>query len=127
MTVTAIVVGAVVLFLGGGVTGWSLAAKQSEALEVQGEQFAALQAGQASIVDAAARPVVLDAELLATLAGTPPAGVKVLGGDPLTPHCMLQTCWQYGQSAAQRPDCDGAERLVVDTMASTTTETAIDL
>jgi hypothetical protein len=114
MTVTAIVVGAVVLFLGGGVTGWSLAAKQSAALEVQGEQFAALQAGQASIVDAAARPVVLDAELRATLAGTPPACVKVLGGDPLTPHCMLQTCWQYGQSSAQRPECRAVEAAVVE-------------
>jgi len=36
-----------------------------------------------------------------------------LGGDPLSPQCMLQACWQYGQSAAQRPDCDAVEALVV--------------
>ena len=114
VTVSLIATGAAILFLGGGVTGYVVAARQGEALEVQGEQFAALQEGQRELAEVAGRPVVLDAALRATLAGTPPACVVDLGGDPLTPHCMLQTCWQYGQSSAQRPECRAVEAAVVD-------------
>jgi hypothetical protein len=120
VSVTTIVVGAVVLFVGGGVTGWSLAAKQSAALEVQGEQFAVLQAGQASIVDAASRPVVLDAELRSSLAGTPPACVQVLGGDPLSAQCAMISCWSYGQSGANRPECSTIMKAAIDRLGCPT-------
>jgi hypothetical protein len=123
MSISLYLLGSVVLFLAGGITGYTVADKQSDVAEQHTHQLRQLQQGQADLAAEVSKPIVLDAELRSELGKTPPACVTALGGDPLSPQCLLQTCWQYGQSSAQRPDCDGAEKLVVDTLS----ETAINL
>ena len=123
MSISLYLLGSVVLFLAGGITGYTVADRQSDVAEQHTQQLRQLLLGQTSIAAEVSKPVVLDAELRSELGKTPPACVTALGGDPLSPQCLLQTCWQYGQSSAQRPDCDGAEALVVETLS----ETAIDL
>ena len=123
MSISVLLLGSVALFLSGGIAGYITADRQADTAEAHTEQLRDLQAGQTALATELSKPVVLDAELRSELGKTPPACIVSLGGDPLSAHCLLQMCWQYGQSSAQRPDCDGAERLVVDTM----TETAIDL
>lgn len=123
MSISIMIATGLALLLGGGIGGYILGNNQSEAMEHQSQHLAALQAGQAAMATELSKPIVLDAELRSELGKTPPACIVSLGGDPLSAQCLLQMCWQYGQSSAQRPDCDGAERLVVDTMS----ETAIDL
>jgi len=64
--------GGLVLFGGGMVTGLSLQRDQTaRVVERQTELIGELQDGQRALVEAAARPVVLDAELRASLASTP--------------------------------------------------------
>ena len=123
MSIRLYLLGSVVLFVAGGITGYTVADKQSDVAEQHTHQLRQLQQGQADLAAEVSKPIVLDAELRSELGKTPPACVASLGGDPLSPQCLLQTCWQYGQSSAQRPDCDGAERLVIESL----TETAIDL
>jgi len=57
------------------------------------------------VAEAAGRPVVIDAEIRDKLAETPPACIA----EPLGLACQVQACWQYGQSAAQRPECRAIE------------------
>lgn len=123
MSISAMLIASVALFLSGGIAGYMTADRQGDVAEAHTEQLRELQAGQATMVTELSKPVVLDAELRSELGKTPPACIVSLGGDPLSAQCLLQMCWQYGQSSAQRPDCDGAEGLVVDSMA----ETAIKL
>ena len=117
-------IASVALFLSGGIAGYMTADRQGDVAEAHTEQLRDLQAGQATMVEELSKPVVLDAELRSELGKTPPACIVSLGGDPLSAQCLLQMCWQYGQSSAQRPDCDGAEKLVLDSM---TPETAIEM
>ena len=116
------------LLLGGAVGGVAIGSRQTAGLEatasLQAEHLAAIHRSQQDLAATLSRPVTLDAELRAELAQTPPACVLVLGGDPLSAQCLLQACWQYGQSAAQRPDCDAVETLAVETL---TPETPIEL
>jgi len=102
-------------FAGGAGVGLSIRPKDNshKTLEAQAQSLDAILDGQTEILTAAQKPVVLDAELKATLAETPPACIRELGGDPLSPQCLLMACWSYGQSSAQRPDCDAVEALVV--------------
>ena len=123
MSISLYLLGSVVLFLAGGITGYTVADRQSDVAEQHTMQLRQLQLGQADLVAEVSKPVVLDAELRSELGKIPPACVNSLGGDPLSAQCMLLSCWMFGQSSAQRPDCDAAEQLVVDTMS----ETAIDL
>ena len=123
MTVAWMVAGGLALLLGGGAGGFVLAGRSSAVLEAQAqiasaqaEQLEALAAGQQALVEQVSKPLVLDAELRSTLAKTPPACVAALGGDALSPQCLLMACWQYGQSAAQRPDCDAVEALAVSAL-----------
>jgi|DEB0MinimDraft_12_1074336.scaffolds.fasta_scaffold171982_1 hypothetical protein len=112
--IPALIVGGVLLFGGGIATGVALNRdKTHKILEEQTQLIGTIQDGQRTLVEAAGKPVVIDAEVRATLAEVPPACIASLGGDPLSPQCMLQACWQYGQSAAQRPDCDAVEALVI--------------
>lgn len=117
MTITLVVV-AVVASLGVGFgAGWGLKPDDtSKALEAQAETLRALSDGQAKLVEGAARPVVIDAELKATLAEIPVQCRKDMGGDPNTATCMWATCLQFGQSSAQRPECRQVEQLMVDTL-----------
>ena len=82
------------------VTG--LVEAQSTQIDILGDQMA-------DVAAAAGRPVVIDAEIRDKLSDTPPACIK----DPLSLGCHVQACWQYGQSAAQRPQCQPFEAELV--------------
>jgi hypothetical protein len=108
--------------------GWGLkpdkAAKvlqeQAVAIEkINTSQAALLEAmseGQAKILEQASRPVVIDAELRATLAEVPIQCLREAGGDPQSVACQWATCLQFGQSSAQRPECRKIEDLMVQVL-----------
>ena len=115
--VTAIVVVVVASLAAGFGAGWGLKPDASvKALQAQTEAIEALQAGQTAILAEASKPVVLDAELKATLAEVPVQCRTDLGGDPNSVTCQWATCLQFGQSSAQRPECRQVEQLMVDTL-----------
>ena len=105
-------------FLGVGFgAGWGLKPDQTaKALEAQAQTLKGLSEGQVNILDAAQRPVVLDAELKSQLAEVPVQCRKDLGGDPTGIPCQWATCLQFGQSSAQRPECSEISDLLVETM-----------
>ena len=110
----ALIVGGVLLFGGGLATGVALNRdKTHKILEEQTQLIGTIQDGQRELVEAAGRPVVIDAEVRASLASVPPACLLDLGGDPHSAACLLVQCWAFGQSSAQRPDCDAVEALGV--------------
>ena len=99
--VTAVVIAVVCALATGFGAGWGLKPDASvEALKAQTEAIEALQEGQAAILEQASRPVILDAELKATLAEVPVQCRSDLGGDPSGVQCQWATCLQFGQSAA---------------------------
>jgi hypothetical protein len=107
--------GGLVLFGGGMVTGLSLQRDQTaRVVERQTELIGELQDGQRALVEAAARPVVLDAELRASLASTPVQCVAELGGDPMSIQCAWATCGAFGQSDAGRLECSQLTRRLVE-------------
>lgn len=115
MTVVAIAV--VAALLTGFGAGWGLKPDAAaEALEAQAESIKAIQDGQQKMLENANKPVVIDAQLRAQLASVPVQCVKELGGDPNTVQCLWATCLQFGQSAAQRPECRQVEQLMIDTL-----------
>lgn len=96
-------------FVAGRATGAGTAdalAEQTAAIEAQGDALAA-------VAESAGRPVVIDAELRAELARVPVQCLRDMGGDPMSPACAWSTCLQYGQSAAQRPECRAVEAAMV--------------
>ena len=109
--ITGIIVGlAVLASLGAGFgVGRATAPGDAEELaEVRGlveAQGASLE----RVAETAGRPVVIDAEIRDKLAETPPACIA----EPLGLACQVQACWQYGQSAAQRPHCQPFEAELV--------------
>jgi hypothetical protein len=115
--VTAVVIAVVCALATGFGAGWGLKPDASvEALNAQTEAIEALQEGQAAILEQASRPVVLDAELKATLAEVPVQCRSDLGGDPSGVQCQWATCLQFGQSSAQRPECRQVEEIMVTTL-----------
>jgi len=109
------IVGGVLLFGGGLATGLSLGRDQTaKVVEHQTELSGELQDGQRALVEAAARPVVLDAELRASLASTPVQCVAELGGDPMSIQCAWATCGAFGQSDAGRLECSQLTRRLVE-------------
>ena len=74
----------------------------------------ALQEGQAEILAEVNQPIVIDAELRATLAEVPVQCRKDMGGDPTSVQCQWATCLQFGQSSAQRPECRAVETLMIE-------------
>jgi hypothetical protein len=115
--VGVLITAGVLLFVGGGAAGFALGRDRTgEVIEAQTELIGEIQDGQRALVEAAGRPVVIDAEVRASLAEVPPACISKLGGDPMSAQCALMACWAFGQSAAQRPDCDAVEALVVEAL-----------
>lgn len=101
--------------------GWGLKPDASvKALEAQTEAIEALQAGQSQMLENASKPIVIDAELKATLAEVPVQCRTDMGGDPTSVQCQWATCLQFGQSSAQRPECRQVEQLMVDTLKAQT-------
>lgn len=115
--VTLVVIGIIASLGVGFGAGWGLKPDASvKALEAQTEAIEALQEGQSKMLETASKPVVIDAELRAQLASVPVQCMKDLGGDPNTVQCLWATCLQFGQSAAQRPECRQVEQLMIDTL-----------
>lgn len=100
--------------IGGGAVGWAVKPDQAaKVLEQQAAAIEAMQAGQVQLLEQAAAPVVIDAELRSQLADVPVQCLQELGGHPLGVQCQWATCLQYGQSAAQRPECSQVRDLLV--------------
>lgn len=113
-TTVAIVSVAAVLLAGGGfLAGRGTAPDDVEQVtglvEAQSTQIDILGDQMAEVAATAGRPVVIDAEIRDKLSDTPPACIE----DPLSLGCHVQACWQYGQSAAQRPQCQPFEAELV--------------
>lgn len=108
-------------FAGGAGVGLSIRPKDNshKTLEAQAQSLDAILDGQTEILTAAQKPVVLDAELKATLAETPPTCIREMGGDPMSAQCLLTLCWAHGTSSAQRPDCDAVEALTTQSLTPT--------
>ena len=85
----------------------------AKALEAQAATLEALTDGQTRLVELSTQPITLDAELRASLAQIPVQCLKEYGGNPNTTMCAWATCLQYGQSAAQRPECRAVEAIMV--------------
>ncbi len=97
--------------------GWGLKPDGSaKAIEAQTESIKAVQEGQTKITEMVSRPVVIDAELRAELSKIPVQCLKEMGGDPTSVQCQWATCLQFGQSPANRPECDDIKDLMVSEM-----------
>lgn len=97
--------------------GWGLKPDGAErALAEQARILTSVQEGQAEILAEASRPVVLDAELRASLAEVPAQCTRALGGDPRSIECQWATCLQFGQSSANRPECRAVEAMMLDAL-----------
>lgn len=114
LVAVAVIVTGVLSFSAG--TAFRKAPDHTAAIEAHTEALTELQEGQRALVEAAGRPVVIDAELRATLAEVPVQCLRDAGGDPLGVECAWATCLQYGQSSAQRPECRAVQDLLVSTL-----------
>jgi hypothetical protein len=113
--IAALIVGGVLLFGGGMATGVAFNRKSTE--KVIAEQtllIGAIQDGQRQLIEAAGKPVVIDAEVRAQLADIPPACLTDLGGQPRSAECLLLSCYAFGQSSANRPECSQLLKLVME-------------
>lgn len=112
-----VVVGIIVAAGAGFGAGWGLKPDQTQkALEAQAQTLEALADGQREIVEAASAPMVIDAELRATLAEVPVQCIVDDGGDPFSPACAWATCLQFGQSNSQRPECREIEAAMLEAL-----------
>jgi hypothetical protein len=123
MSTIGLVVVAVVVSVGAGFgAGWRLRGDGSaKALEAQAASLQVVVDGQATLAEqqvamteALGRPVVIDAELRAQLAEVPVQCIRSMGGDPQSSDCFAATCWQFGQTGAQRPECSEVVRVHLD-------------
>ena len=121
--VAVLIVGGVLLFGGGVATGVSLnKQKTHKIIEEQTQMIGAIQDGQRALLEVAAQPVVLDAELKAGLAQVPVQGIGTAGGDAMSVQCAWATCAAFGQSSANRPECSKLTELLVRTLGFTSEE-----
>ena len=118
--IAALIVGGVLLFGGGIATGVALNRDQThKILEEQTQLIGAIQDGQRELVEVVGKPVVIDAELRASLASTPVQCLPELGGDPLSVHCAWATCGAFNQSDAGRVECSDLTDALVATLVAT--------
>ena len=124
---TWLIIGGVLLFGGGIATGIGLKSDQTaKVVEQQTELIGELQDGQRRLVEAASKPIVLDAELRASLASTPVQCVTELGGDPMSIQCAWATRGAFGQSDAGRLECSQLTRKLVEAFDKPADEPAAD-
>tara|TARA_Y100001972_G_C7655299_1_gene329926 strand:+ start:1255 stop:1614 length:360 start_codon:yes stop_codon:yes gene_type:complete len=113
--IAALVLGGALLFGGGLVTGVALNRKSTEkVIAEQTQLIGAIQDGQQELIEAAGKPVVIDAEVRAQLSDVPPACIEDLGGNPRSAECLLLSCYAFGQSSANRPECSPLLKLVME-------------
>lgn len=124
---TWLIIGGVLLFGGGIATGIGLKSDQTaKVVEQQTALIGELQDGQRQLVEAASKPIVLDAELRASLASTPVQCVAELGGDPMSIQCAWATCGAFSQSDAGRLECSQLTRKLVEAFDKPADEPAAD-
>jgi type II secretory pathway pseudopilin PulG len=120
------VVGVLAALASGGTCGWlargaradkDLTALQAQHAAADAERRAEAQQALLAMAEQLGKPVTLDAETRAALARTPPACLPATGGDPDSPACVMLSCWSYGQSAAQRPECSELQREALAVLA----------
>ena len=112
--VGVLITAGVLLFVGGGAAGFALGRDRTgEVIEAQTELIGEIQDGQRALVEAAGKPVVIDAEVRASLSKVPPACITKLGGDPMSAQCALLQCWAMGNTTAQRPSCSDVEAAAI--------------
>lgn len=97
-----------------GISGVQHAKQTTAALEAQTESLEVLAKGQVDLVNQATKPIVIDAEIRDQLSGIPVQCLTSMGGDPQSALCLLATCWQYGQSSANRPECEDVKDAAVE-------------
>jgi len=107
--------------------GWGLKPDAGvKALEAQTEAIKELNTGNQALVDKVQEVSVEEAKretaIADKLTDLPPPCVKDVGGDPMSPTCLLSQCWQFGQSTANRPECRKIEELVLERMACPETQ-----
>ncbi len=103
--VAVLIVGGVLLFGGGVATGVSLnKQKTHKIIEEQTQMIGAIQDGQRALLEAAAQPVVLDAELKASLAQVPVQCIAAAGRAAMSVQCAVASCAAYGPFSAHRPE-----------------------
>lgn len=112
----------------GFAAGWGSKPNRTHKLiEAQGESIkqinesqagilTVINKGHAELLENATKPIVMDAELRAALASIPVQCVESAGGNPASVQCQWATCLQFGQSAAQRPECRKVEDLMIATL-----------
>ena len=121
--IAVLIVGGVLLFGGGIATGVAVnKQKTHKVIEEQTQLIGTIQDGQRELLEAAAQPVVLDAELRSSLAQVPVQCIEAAGGDALSVHCAWATCAAFGQSSANRPECSKLTELLVRTLGFTPEE-----
>lgn len=124
--VGVLITAGVLLFVGGGAAGFALGRDRTgEVIEAQTELIGEIQDGQRALVEAAGRPVVIDAEVRASLSKVPPACITKLGGDPMSAQCALLQCWAMGNTTAQRPSCSDVEAAAIAEYQKGSSESSI--
>jgi len=116
-TLTAVaVIAALVVGFG---AGWGLrdVPDPADALAAQAETLAAIQSAQGELVESIQRPIVIDSEIRSQLADVPVQCRSDAGGSALSIACQWATCLQFGQTAAQRPECSAVRDLMVASMS----------
>ena len=115
--IAALIVGGALLFGGGLATGVAVSRQKTERiLEEQTQLIGALQDGQRALLDSAQKPVVLDAELKASLAAVPVQCLPDYGGAVDSVGCLWASCAAYGQSSANRPECSAITAALVESL-----------
>lgn len=118
--IAALIAGGLLLFGGGVGVGVAVSRdRTAAAVEAQTELIGEIQDGQRAIVEAAGRPVVIDAEVRASLADVPVQCLREMGGSPLSVHCAWATCLQHGASSANRPECSDLSDALVEALQAT--------
>jgi hypothetical protein len=106
------------LGVSGKVGGAKAAREAQEAqvrlLEAQADGLRLVAEGQRALAAEMSKPLVVDGEIRAALAGVPVQCVRDLGGDPMDIRCAWATCIQHGASSAQRPECREVEKAMLE-------------
>lgn len=126
--ITAIVVAIIVTTGAGfgagvGIGGAAQAKNARKSIEAHTQSIVELQAGNAALLEGqtamleqATRPIVIDAEIRDDLAQVPVQCRTAAGGDPMSALCAWATCLQYGQSSAQRPECEDVRDAAIEAL-----------
>lgn len=107
-------------FMAGRLSAPNEVEQMSELIETQTSQLDAIAAAQLQTLEAANRPVVIDAEIRDKLADVPPQCRT--GQNPASLSCAWASCLRYSTTDGQRPECRAVEAAYLASMACPATE-----